>query len=318
MLVLAYFAPMESLTRYSLYKTLWNSAFALVLSLGAAGTAFATPTQPLGYDEKGYPVWTEAQMALPELPPAALGATELDVRLKGYVFGLKMISADYDGWIGAERYALRSNLKTSGLGALLKKLRIWAVTEGRLDANGLYPETHVQQNRDKKRRRVEMAYDYSVDKVDVSVIPPNGSQGVPPASPTERFRADDTLSSLLSIMVQRSAHGKAACSGVVPVFDSKQHYNLRLSDRGVERDKIGDYRGMVRRCDIYYEPVSGFDPEDLPDVEEQSTPIKVWMGDIGGYDIPLKFSYKISGFKAVIKVDELTMRLPDGALIEMD
>jgi hypothetical protein len=111
---------------------------------------------------------------------------------------------------------------------------------------------------------------------------------------------------------------KPACSGVVPVFDSKQRYNLRLADRGVERDKIGDYRGMVRRCDIYYEPVSGFDPEDLPDADEQSTPIKVWMGDIGGYDIPLKFSYKISGFKAVIKVDELAMRLPDGSLIEMD
>ena len=278
-----------------------------------------TPATPQGYDKNGYPVWTEAQMALPALPAAPEGAVELDVNLNGYVLGLKMIDADYDGWVGPDTYALRSDLSTAGLGALLKKLRIWAVTYGRVDANGLHPEMQLQQNRDKKRRRVEMDYDYPARKVEVSVIPPNGSQGVPPASGPERFAAEDTLTALLHIMARRSLWGEAPCQGAVPVFDSKQHYRLRLADRGIIDDrKMGDYRGPIRRCDIYYEPVSGFDPEDLPDSEEGATPVKVWMGDIGGYDIPLKFSYKISGFKATIKVDELDMRLPDGRVISMD
>ena len=282
------------------------------------GASAFTPAAPVEYTEKGYPVWTDVQMALPALPAAPEGAVELDVNLNGYVLGLKMIDADYDGWVGPDSYALRSDLSTAGLGALLKKLRIWATTVGRVEADGLYPEAQLQQNRDKKRRRVEMDYDYPARVVNVSVIPPNGSQGVPPASPGERFAAKDTLTALLQIMAQRSLWGDEPCRGAVPVFDSKQHYRLRLADQGVEPGKIGDYRGPIRRCDIYYEPVSGFDPEDLPDADEAATPVKVWMGDIGGYDIPLKFSYKISGFKATIKVDELDMRLPDGRLISMD
>ena len=298
-----------------LAKTLAKAGIGTAVLLGAA--AF-TPAQPVGYNDKGYPEWTDAQMELPTLPLAPEGAVTLDVNLNGYVLGIKMIDADYDGWVGEETYALRSNLKTAGLGALLKKLRIWAITQGRWDEAGLHPEMQIQQNRDKKKRRVEMDYDYAAERVNVSVIPPNGSQGVPPASEKERFAADDTLTALLAIMGSRALWDGRPCTGAVPVFDSKQHYRLRLADRGVEDGKIGDYRGPIRRCDIYYEPVSGFDPEDLPDTEEGATPVKVWMGDLGGYDVPLKFSYKISGFKATIKVDDLLMTFPDGRVIELD
>jgi len=274
-----------------------------------------TPTQPQGWTEKGYPVWTKGQLALPALPVAPANATVIDARLKGYVFGLKMIDADYDGWVGPDSYALRSDLATSGLGALLNKLRIWAVTEGRWDGTGLYPVRHLQQNRDKKKRRVEIGY--QPGSVDVSVIPPNGSLGTPPADMSEKLSSDDTLSALLNIMMRRSHMGEAMCSGAVPVFDSKQHYNLRLADRGVSKRDFKGYDGEVRRCDIYYEPVSGFDAEDLPDSEEGTTPVKVWFASVGGYDVPMRFSYKISGFKAVIKVDEISFTYPDGRVAEL-
>ena len=294
-----------------------SNALAPRTLLGAAAIALAafTPTQPQDYDADGYPVWTAEQMQIPALPSAPDDAVRITANLDGKVFGIKMIEADYDGWLGSGDYALRSDLSTSGLGALLKKLRIWSVTQGRWDGTGLHPASHVQQNRDKKRRRVEM--DYGEDGVEVSVIPPNGSQGIPPASPEERFASDDALSALFLIMVRRQIMGEATCEGVVPVFDSKQHYNLRLADRGIVDDEMWDYEGPVRRCDIYYEPVSGFDPEDLPDADEQAQPIKVWFGDIGGWDIPLKFSYKISGFRATIRMDKLTMEWPDGRAIEL-
>ena len=283
------------------------------------------PAQPVGWTDKGYPVWTEAQLALPPLPDAPEGATRIDAKLKGYVFGIKVIDADYDGWVGAETYALRSNLETAGLGALVQKLRVWAVTEGRWDATGLYPVRHLQQNRDKKKRRVEM--EYGPDRVEVSVIPPNGSQGTPPASMAEKVSSDDTLSSLLNIMMRRTFMGAGMCAGTVPVFDSKQHYALRLVDRGADDRKLGDYAkvvgGPVRRCDIYYEPVSGFDAEDLPDADEGATPVKMWLGEVpdpggGGYDVPMRFSYKISGFKAVIKVDRIAFDFADGSRVELD
>ena len=296
------------------------------LLLAAFQPVSETPEQPERWTEKGYPRWTDSQMEPPALPPAPDGATEVDVNINGYVLGLKMIDADYSGWVspasqGAGSYALRSDLKTAGLGALLQKLRIWAVTSGAWDSRGLHPRYHLQQNRDKKRRRVDMRY--GSGDVAVSVIPPNGSQGVPPASPSERFGADDTISALLHVMLRRQwSESGAPCEGTIPVFDSKQHYNLRLVNRGQEAFRRDGYRGPVTRCDIYYEPVSGFDPEDLPDAEEGATPIKAWLAPVEGvgrtWDVPIRFSYKISGFKAVMKIDDLRMRFPDGRILEMD
>jgi hypothetical protein len=61
----------------------------------------------------------------------APGETAFDFKLKGYVFGIKMINARYKGQFDSQNYMAYSDLKTAGLGALLKKLRIWAITEGR-------------------------------------------------------------------------------------------------------------------------------------------------------------------------------------------
>jgi len=89
------------------------------------------------------------------------------------------------------------------------------------------------------------------------------------------------------------------CSGGVRVFDSKQHYNLR----------------MERACQVYYEPISGFDPEDLPDAEEGGTPIKIYMKEFPelGLYVPVRFTYKISSIKAVIKLDGMTIKTPGKA-----
>ena len=56
------------------------------------------------------------------LPDTPKNAVEFDFKLKGYVFGLRMIKASYTGWYDENRYTVYSDLKTSGLGALLKKL----------------------------------------------------------------------------------------------------------------------------------------------------------------------------------------------------
>jgi len=234
------------------------------------------------------------------VPAAGVDATEFDFKLKGYVFGLRMIKANYTGWFDNDSYAVYTDLKTSGLGALLKKLEIWAVTAGSYTQSGLTPDFHIQQNMDKKNRRVEMNYDNSRRKIDVAIEPRLGSQGVPPATPVERYSADDTISAVLNLMMRGQKIDGPVCSGSVRVFEFD----------GKKVDTI--------RCQVYYEPISGFDPEDLPDVEEGSTPIKIYMKefpDLGLY-VPVRFTYKISSIKAVIKLDEMTIKKP-GKLAEV-
>ena len=250
------------------------------------------------------------------LPPTPISATEFDFKLKGYVFGLRMIKANYTGWFDQSRYTAYADIKTSGLGALLKKLEIWAVTTGYYSHSGLNPKFHIQQNLDKKNRRVEMNYDNVANFIDVAIVPPLGSQGLPPASPAERFSADDTISAILNLMMRGQKIDQPVCSGTVKVFDSKQHYGLRMVQDGTKRLKFQGEKIETIKCLVYYEPISGFDPEDLPNTEEGGTPIKIYMKDfpdIGLY-IPIRFTYKISSIKAVIKLDEMQVKLPNKGL----
>jgi len=278
-------------------------AFSALMAASIGGIAFS---DTLVRDENGY------DAAWYEMPPNTSDNTHFDFDLKGYVFGIRMISANYEGAMQNGKYTVRSSLKTSGLGALLKKLKIWAITEGQYDRSGLYPLTHTQQNLDKKNRRVEMSYDYPAKRVDVKINPRLGSQGVPPATPKERFEADDTLSTILNLMMRQSnshnGHIDAPlCEGDVKVFDSKQHYALRMVKGEPDRKKFLGKTTDILHCYVYYVPLSGFDPEDLPEQKETETPVKVYLVKNPELDmyIPIRFSYKISGFTAVIKVTDM-------------
>lgn len=234
--------------------------------------------------------------------------TSLDVKLKGYVFGLRVMKANISGTLTDDNYALRADLYTSGLGAFLKKFQIWSTTTGRINESGLRPIQHVQQNMDKKNRRVEM--DYGQTSVGISIVPPLGSQGTPPATKKQRFESDDTLTALLDIMMRGYRFTDEPCSGTVPVFDSKQHYLLRMEKAGTRKIKQKGYKGDTVKCKVFYVPVSGFDEEDLPSAEEAAAPIIMYLApfDDAGLYVPVRMTYKISFFKAVIKAREITIR----------
>ena len=238
---------------------------------------------------------------------AASDDTQIQMRLKGYVFGFRVIRSDYVVRFNQQDYVAYADAKTSGLAALLKKMELWSVTKGRYSKNGLKPDWHVQQNTDKKNRRVEMNYDRSKAKVDVAIVPPLGSQGIPPATPAERYQANDAISGILHLMMTGTSINGELCTGRVPFFDSKQHYYLRLERIGTKRVKFLDGKDDTIHCRAYYEPVSGYDPEDLPSEEEASTPVNVYLKYFpeAGLHIPVRLTYKISAFKAVIKVDEM-------------
>lgn len=250
-------------------------------------------------------------------PGPSADATQFKFSLKGYVFGLRVIRAHYTGWYDNSRYTAYADLQTSGLGALLKKLEIWAVSSGtHSPQNGVRPDFHIQQNLDKKNRRVEMNYDNDAKRVDVAILPPLGSQGIPAATPAERFAAHDTVSAIMAIMMQKKYNDGEICNAIIPVFDSKQHYNLRMERVGTRKVKFNGKKADTIRCHTYYEPVSGFDPEDLPDNEESATPVNIYLSYQPELDlyVPVRFTYKISAITAVIKVTDMEI-FPDASYV---
>ncbi len=294
------------------YAALFGFIFAACLFLTQIAHAqSSSPNTPNILDqERYYPTLNVKNLSNKTYTPPkpSADAIQFKFKLKGYVFGLRMIKANYAGWFDETHYTAYADLQTSGLGALLKKLQIWAVSSGTHNAQiGVRPDFHVQQNLDKKNRRVEMNYDNTAKKVDVAIVPPLGSQGIPAASPAERYAAHDTVSAIMAIMMQKNYNDGEICNAIVPVFDSKQHYNLRMERIGTRRVKFNGKKSETIRCHTYYEPVSGFDPEDLPENEESATPVNVYMHYQPELDlyIPVRFTYKISAITAVIKVTDI-------------
>ena len=246
------------------------------------------------------------------LSPPNADTTQIRMALKGYVFGFRVIRSDVVTQFDDSTYAAYTDAKSSGLAALVKKMEIWAVTKGRYNRNGLRPDWHVQQNTDKKNRRVEMNYNHPSQKLDIAIVPRLGSQGVPPASDRERYQSNDTVSGIIHLIMMGTKIDGELCTGRVPFFDSKQHYNLKLERVGTKRVKFDGKKEDTIHCRAYYESISGYDPEDLPSQEEAETPVNVYFKyyEEAGVHIPVRFTYKISGFKAVIKADEIEIIAP--------
>lgn len=307
----------------ALMKQMILTATALATTLfgGVAAIAQNAPA-PVNLIEAGshMPVLNEQNLTdrSYSIPAPSDAATQFAFTMKGYVFGIKLINVSFLGYEDGDTYAAYADMKTSGLGALLKKLDIWSVTRGTILPDGdLQPDFHVQQNTDKKNRRVEMNYDRDAEQIDVNIVPALGSQGLPPATPEQRFSAYDTVSALLHMTRKGRQDAESLCTGSVPVFDSKQHYNLRLAPVGPERVKYLGGRKDALHCHVYYEPVSGFDPEDLPSAEEAGTPVDVYFNYYPEIDmhVPVRFAYRVSGFKAIIKMTGMVMVGPDGEVI---
>lgn len=293
-------------------KTLYTLGFAACTGLGVFAAAQTTPLYPapnLMAEGANVSILNAENLSNRSyyLPSPTADSTQIRLKLKGYVFGIRIVRSDVITTFDSQNYQVYADVKSSGLAALLKKMEIWSVTKGRYSRSGMRPEWHVQQNTDKKNRRVEMNYNRPAAKVDVAIVPRLGSQGVPPATPRERYTANDTLSGIVHLMMTGTKINGKLCTGRVPFFDSKQHYNLRLERVGSKRVKFDGGKDDTIHCRAYYEPISGYDPEDLPSQEEAATPVNVYFKyyEEAGVHVPVRFTYKISGFTAVVKADEI-------------
>ncbi len=272
----------------------------IAFAIGLTGTGITVHAQDARNPDPAYTA---------PLNPAE-GETTFEFRLSGYVFGLKVVSAKYRGIIGEDSYNIYSDMKTSGLAAMLKKQQLWSYTEGFWDEDDIRPVNHIQQNMNKKSRRVEVFYNYKRSRIRQSVSPRFGSMGQPPATPEQAFNSDDANSAMLKILMAGFRMDEEVCNESIPVYDGKQHYEMKISRHGTKEQKFDGQKYQALECHVYFEPVSGFDPEDLPDTDEKSKPVKVYLIPRPEYNLymPVKFTYKVGGFSAKVKVKEATFK----------
>lgn len=237
--------------------------------------------------------------------------TKFRVDYAGSLFILPIGELTVNGNLSRHGYSMRTDMRSSGFGKLSKGGDTMSTSLGFYNANGIRPHNHVIQKDNKKNRRVEIKYD-AQGNPSTSIVPAFGSMGVPPATEQERREGVDAMSAILKLMMTGHSYGEAPCTGVLPVFDGKQRYDLRLEPAGAKTIRQKSYSGETVRCHIYMETVSGYDPEDLLTEEEASTPIEVYLANFeqAGLWVPVRFDYRISGIKVNIRATNIQVIAP--------
>lgn len=238
---------------------------------------------------------------------AAAVPAGIDAEYSGYLLGIKVLTASLNADFGESgTYESEALFETAGLVRWFKKAEIHAEVEGELEGSYPQPESYSHTNRaGDKDRTIQILFED--DEVTSIVEPRFGSMGEPPATMAERLEAVDALSGILQMALNAGRHGDQPCGYDARIFDGKQRYDLRMSPQGERQADLKGYEGPVIVCNTYYVPVSGFDPEDLPNEEERNTPLEIWFADTPQYGVymPVRFELNLDFGRAVIEVRDL-------------
>lgn len=164
-------------------------------------------------------------------------------------------TANYEVSATPSRYAVRANLRTSGLARLFDQTEITATSTGSLSGAAIswarYDLSHAYAS---KFRRTQM--NRSTSGVTAEISPTYGDMGRPPTSAEQRSGSYDPLTGVFALGRQIGA--ARACRGAVLVFDGRQHYRLSVSPKGQGQFNGGGYQGPALNCNFRYEPIAGF------------------------------------------------------------
>ncbi|HRK63728.1 MAG TPA: DUF3108 domain-containing protein [Terricaulis sp.] len=164
-------------------------------------------------------------------------------------------TASYEVTDSATRYAVRANVRTSGLARLFDQTEINASTSGTVSAQGLawtrYDISHAYAG---KFRRTRL--DRAAGVVTGEITPNYRDFGSPPATAANQTASYDPLSAVFAL--GRQVGAARSCRGSVLVFDGRQHYRLAVSGGSAGTYNGGGYNGASVTCQFRYEPLAGF------------------------------------------------------------
>lgn len=193
-----------------------------------------------------------AALALPQLAQAET----YRLRYEAAVLGVVVLgTASYEVVSTPARYAVRANLRTSGLARLFDQTEINATSAGTLSGAAIgWTRYDLSHSYAAKFRRIQLSR--TASQVSAQITPAYGNMGRPPASAAQQLSSYDPLTAVFAL--GRQVGAARACNGSVLVFDGRQHYRLAVSARSQGNFNGGGYNGPAVNCQFRYEPVAGF------------------------------------------------------------
>lgn len=194
---------------------------------------------------------------------AALVALAAPARAETYrlnyeaaVLGVVVLgTASYEITASPTRYAVRANLRTSGLARLFDQTEITATSTGAIAGGAInwsrYDISHAYSS---KFRRIQL--NRASGAVTSQVTPRYTDMGAPPATTAQQNASFDPLTGMFAL--GRQIGTARACQGSVNVFDGRAHYRLSVSPIAQGNFNGGGYNGPALNCRFRYEAISGF------------------------------------------------------------
>lgn len=164
-------------------------------------------------------------------------------------------TVNYEVTASPTRYAVRGNVRTSGLARLFDQTEINATSTGAVSGGAIsWSRYDISHSYASKFRRIEMTR--AGAGVAAQVNPSYGDMGEPAATSAQQSGSYDPLTGIFAL--GRQIGVARACRGGVLIFDGRQHYRLSVAPRSQGNFNGGGYNGPAVSCQFRYEPIAGY------------------------------------------------------------
>lgn len=171
-----------------------------------------------------------------------------DLTIKGFRAG----ALSFDGTETAGVYAVTGKLQSSGLMALVKKIRFDASASGTV-RRGIFTPDRYEEKADTGQRQSESVMDYKDGVPQVKVYNPPRPPREAAVDPATQGGTVDPLTALYAVL--RDVPLDQACTTKVRMFDGRHSSQLALAPARVTGDKI--------TCDGEYRRLAGFSDKEM-------------------------------------------------------
>ena len=214
-------------------------------------------------------------------------STGLFMEYSGSVLIFQVAQLTINARLTEQDYSAVADFESAGLASWFDDTHIEANISGYIRDESMAPYRYEHTNHASSKGRI-VGIDFPEGIATPDVTPPFSSMGEPPATEEERTGAIDPVSAILSLTID-VLNGADSCTGVREVFDGKARYNLRFESSGPDRVRTRAFNGDAEHCRAFLDPISGYDNDDRPTPEEVAKPIHVWLSEIDGHTVPVKF-----------------------------
>lgn len=248
----------------------------------ATGLAFGLYALPLGS------VISESAKATSGEWPAQVNA-DYNITFNGFDIG----SFKFQSAISGRGYVLDGDAELS---ALLGAFKWRGVTRasGQVSSRDPQPAGYTFTFKSSSRSG-SVKLGFNKDRVsNVSLVPPIPDQV--DTVPVEKKHLKGALDPLTAVMaLTRPVGDKGPCERVIPVFDGKQRFDLRLSYRRQEpirETRRSGQPGIAIVCNVRYVPIAGYSPSEAAQMAE-NTGIEVALRPVPSANLYVPYEIRI-------------------------